>query len=65
SNVAEVNYLFGQPSGEERAGSGSVTLTAYVGEVAVDGTVNVTFSSGSAQGTFHAVYCPGGQEESR
>ncbi len=65
ARVAEVNYLFGQPSGEERAKSGSVTLTAYASEASVDGTVDVTFSSGTAQGTFHAVYCPGGQEESR
>jgi hypothetical protein len=65
-NVAEVNYLFGRASSEQRAKSGgNVTLTAYVGEVSLDGTVNVTFSSGTAQGTFHAVYCPGGQEESR
>jgi hypothetical protein len=65
ANVAEVNYLFGGVTGEERANHGSVTLTAYTAEMAVDGSVNVTFSSGSAEGTFHAVYCPGGQEESR
>ncbi|CAN5872178.1 hypothetical protein BH11MYX3_BH11MYX3_10930 [soil metagenome] len=65
ANHAEVNYLFGHPGAEQRAGGGSVTLTTYTTDVAVDGTVNVTFSSGSAEGTFHAVYCPGGQEESR
>ncbi len=65
ANVAEVNYLFGQPAGEERATSGTVEVTAYVADVSVDGTVDVTFTAGSAQGTFHAVYCPGGQEESR
>lgn len=65
ANVAEVNYLFGRPSAEVRADSGSVTLTAYVDDMSVDGSFTVTFPSGSAQGTFHAVYCPGGQEESR
>ena len=64
-NVAEVNYLFGRPSSEVRATSGSVTLTSYQKDMSLDGTVNITFPSGSAQGTFHAVYCPGGQEESR
>ncbi|CAN5833462.1 hypothetical protein BH11MYX2_BH11MYX2_24590 [soil metagenome] len=65
ANVAEVNYLFGRPSGEERANGGSVKLTAYEREASVDAMVDVTFSSGSSTGTFHAVYCPGGQEESR
>ncbi|MEP6862233.1 MAG: hypothetical protein ABJE66_16535 [Deltaproteobacteria bacterium] len=65
ANVAEVNYLFARPSNEVRAGTGSVTLTAYASTMSVDGMVDVTFPSGSAQGTFHAVYCPGGQEESR
>lgn len=65
ANVAEVNYLFGRPSSEVRAGSGSVTLTAYTASMSVDGNVSVTFPSGSAEGTLHAVYCPGGQEESR
>jgi hypothetical protein len=65
ANVAEVNYLFGRPSSEVRAGSGNVTLTAYTASMSVDGTVSVTFPSGGAEGTFHAVYCPGGQEESR
>ena len=65
AKVAEVNYLFGRVSTEARATSGSVTLSAYAADMSVDGTVNVTFPSGTAQGTFHAVYCPGGQEESR
>ncbi|CAN5696074.1 hypothetical protein BH11MYX1_BH11MYX1_39460 [soil metagenome] len=65
ANVAEVNYLFARPSDEIRAGAGSVTLTAYASNVSVAGTVSVTFPSGSADGTFDAVYCPGGQEESR
>ena len=63
--VAEVNYLFGQPAGESRATGGSVTVSAYAPEASVDGTLDVTFPSGSAKGTFHAVYCAGGQEESR
>lgn len=65
ANVSEVNYLFGRPSSEVRATGGSVTLTAYTTKAAVDGMVNVTFPSGSVQGTFHAIYCNGGQEESR
>ena len=65
ANVAEVNYLFGRPSSEVRASNGDVTITAYASSASVDGTVNVTFPSGTASGTFHAVYCPGGQEESR
>ncbi len=65
ANVAEVNYLFGHVSTEQRATSGSVTLTAYAADMSVDGMVDVTFPSGTAHGTFHAVYCPGGQEESR
>lgn len=65
ANVSEDNYLFGRPSSEVRANHGSVTLTAYTKGVAVDGTVSIQFPSGSADGTFHAVYCPGGQEESR
>lgn len=65
ANVAEVNYLFGRVSSEQRANHGSVALTAYTATMSVDGTVSVTFPSGSAEGTFHAVYCPGGQEESR
>jgi hypothetical protein len=60
-NVAEVNY-FGQTSTEARATSGAVTLTAYVKDVSVDGTVDVTFPAGNAKGTFHATWCPGGNE---
>jgi hypothetical protein len=65
ANVAEVNYLFGRVSDESRAESGSVTLGTYTASASVDGTVDVTFPSGTASGSFHAVYCPGGQEESR
>lgn len=65
ANVAEVNYLFGRVSTEVRATTGSVTLTAYAAKASVDGSLNVTFPAGGASGTFHAVYCPGGQEESR
>jgi hypothetical protein len=28
----------------------------------VDGTVDATFPAGTAQGTFHAVYCASGNE---
>ena len=65
ANVAEVNYLFARPSAEVRATGGTVMLTEYAADMSVDGTFNVMFPSGSAQGSFHAVYCPGGQEESR
>lgn len=65
ANISENNYLFGRVAPEIRATSGSVTLTAYTKDVAVDGTVSIQFPAGSAAGTFHAVYCPGGQEESR
>ncbi len=65
ANASEVNYLFGRASDEVRATAGTVTLTAYTKGVAVDGTMSLTFPSGSVAGGFHAVYCPGGQEESR
>ncbi len=61
ANLSEVNY-FGQSSTEARATAGSVTLTKYTKDVAVDGTVDVTFPTGSAKGTFHATWCPGGHE---
>ena len=61
AGVVEANY-FGPTSSESRATSGSVTLTSYVKDVAVDGTVDVVFPSGSAKGTFHATWCPGGHE---
>ena len=65
ANVSEVNYLFAHPSDEVRAKSGSVTLTSYTANVSLGGTVDVTFPSGNATGSFTAAYCPGGQEESR
>ena len=58
----EANYATGGSTAETRATSGSVTLTAYTKDSAVDGTVDVTFPTGSAQGTFHAVWCPTGHE---
>ncbi|HEY8042005.1 MAG TPA: hypothetical protein VIF15_19515 [Polyangiaceae bacterium] len=61
-NVAEINYSFGQTTTEYRATSGNVTLTAYVAGTNVDGTVDATFPAGTAQGTFHAVYCASGNE---
>lgn len=62
ANLAEVNYFFGQTTAEARATSGGVTLTTYTKDVAVDGSVDVTFPSGTAKGTFHATWCPGGHE---
>ncbi len=61
-NVVEVNYATGGSSVESRATSGSVTLTSYTPGVAVEGTMDVTFPSGSAKGTFHADWCPTGNE---
>jgi hypothetical protein len=60
-NVSEVNY-FSPTSPEARATSGSVSLTSYVKDVAVDGTLDVVFPSGNAKGTFHATWCAGGHE---
>jgi hypothetical protein len=62
ANAAEVNYSFGQTTAESRATSGTVTLTAYTPGASVDGTIDVTFPSGSAKGAFHAVYCAKGNE---
>jgi hypothetical protein len=58
----EANYAIAPSATESRATSGSVTLTAYVPGSSVDAMVNVTFPSGSAQGTFHAVWCASGNE---
>lgn len=62
ANVSEVNIIHGGKSDEQRATSGNVTLTSYVKDVSVDGTIDVKFPLGSAKGTFHAVWCPGGHE---
>jgi hypothetical protein len=61
-NVAEVNYATGGSAAEARATSGNVTLTSYIKDVAVEGTIDVTFPTGKATGTFHATWCPGGNE---
>jgi len=42
--------------------SGTLSLTAYTPGQAVDGVLDVKFASGAAKGTFHAVWCPDGQE---
>lgn len=62
AGAVEANYAVAPSATESRATSGTVTLTAYVAASSVDGTLNVTFPSGSAQGSFHAVYCAGGNE---
>ena len=62
SGALEANYATGGSAAETRATSGTVTLTAYSEDSAVDGTVDVTFPTGSAQGTSHAVWCPTGHE---
>jgi hypothetical protein len=61
-SALEANYAAGGSTAETRATSGSVTLTAYTKDSAVDGTVDVTFPAGSAKGTFHAVWCATGRE---
>jgi hypothetical protein len=62
ANVVEANYAFGGSATEARATAGNVTLTAYAKDVAVDGTVDLTFPSGQAKGTVHAVWCAAGHE---
>ena len=62
AGAVEANYAAGGSTAETRATSGSVTLTAYTKDSAVDGTVDVTFPAGSAKGTFHAVWCAAGRE---
>ncbi|MDB5216876.1 MAG: hypothetical protein JWO86_4803 [Myxococcaceae bacterium] len=61
AGISEVNF-FTPTSAEARATAGNVTLTSYVKDVSVDGTVDATFPSGAAKGTFHATWCPGGHE---
>jgi hypothetical protein len=61
AGVSEVNF-FSPTSAESRATAGNVALTAYVKDVSVDGTIDVTFPAGNAKGTFHATWCPGGHE---
>jgi hypothetical protein len=62
ANVAEVNYATGGSTAESRATSGNVTLTSYVKNSAVEGTLDVTLPTGSAKGTFHADWCATGNE---
>jgi hypothetical protein len=60
----EVNYMFGANKLMEYKGaSGTLSLTAYTPGKAVDGMLDVKFVTGSsAKGTFHAEWCPEGQE---
>ena len=62
----EVNYAKGGRSSsyEEGADSGTVTLTDHVSGGDISGYVDASFSSpsGSVNGPFDAVFCPGGQE---
>jgi hypothetical protein len=62
ANLVEANYATGMVAGETRATSGNVTLTSYLKDMSVDGTLDLAFPSGSAAGTFHATWCPGGRE---
>jgi hypothetical protein len=61
-NMLEANYAFGGSATEARATSGNVALTAYSNGVSADGTVDLTFPSGQAKGSFHAVWCASGNE---
>jgi len=63
-NGLEVNYLTAPSTSETRAHSGSVTLTSYVSDTSVTGTItDVTWpAGGTINGTFSAVYCPTGVE---
>lgn len=62
ANVSEVNFIHGGNADDTRATSGAVTLTSYVKGASVDGTIDVKFPTGSAKGSFHAMWCPGGHE---
>jgi hypothetical protein len=57
---AEVNYFLS--GSEHNSKSGTVTVTSYRPGMYVEGTLDVMFPFGSAKGTFHAVWCPGGYE---
>ncbi len=48
ANVAEVNFIHGGNPDDSRAASGTVTLTSYVKDTSVDGTIDVKFATGSA-----------------
>ena len=61
-SALEANYATAVSPAETRATAGSVTLTAFTKGVAVDGTVDLTFPTGSAKGGFHAVWCATGKE---
>jgi hypothetical protein len=60
--IHEVNFIHGGNPDDTRATSGTVTLTSYMKGASVDGTIDVKFPTGSAKGTFHATWCPGGHE---
>ena len=61
--LVEINYSFAPVHVESRATAGTVAITSYVASTSVDGTLaGVVFPQGSADGTFHAEYCPMGRE---
>ena len=60
----EVNYAPGGMSSayETGATSGSITFTKSEPMGVVEGSVTAQYPSGSVMGTFHAEFCPGGQQ---
>ncbi len=62
SNGVEINNNVAGQDAENTANAGSVTLTTYTADTEVDGTVDATFDSGSASGSFQAIYCATGNE---
>jgi hypothetical protein len=63
---AEINYAPGGKSSanEKNASSGSVTFTKVESEAVLEGHFDATYDnpSGQVSGTFHADFCPDGQE---
>jgi hypothetical protein len=62
----EINYAPGGKSSsyEKNAHAGQVTFTMSKVNGPVEGTVSATYTNpkGNVEGTFHAEFCPGGQE---
>lgn len=59
-NKAEANYFLA--GSEHNSKSGTVTVTTYKLNTYVEGTLDVMFPFGSVKGTFHADWCPTGDE---
>ena len=62
---ASVNYTVSSTSGtpkETGSSAGKVTLETLTPAMNATGSFTLTFATGTLQGTFDAVYCPGGHE---